>query len=379
MMMNCQDKGVTMVNLEDLTIGIEEEYQIIDPETRELTSYVSKLLDQGAVVFRDQVKPEFLQSQIETGSNVCRNIREARQEVTRLRSIVGEIAAKNGRKIVAAGTHPFSRWEDQVVTDKDRYKGLEEKFKMIARRLLIFGMHVHIGIPDPDLRIDIMKQMTYMMPHILALSTSSPFWLGRDTGLKSYRSVIFSDLPRTGLPEYFSTWQQYEHYVNTLIRTNCIEEPTKIWWDIRPHPKFPTLEFRMCDCCTKIDEVIAIAALIQAVVAMLIMLRKSNQTWRIYRRGLIEENKWRAMKDGIDGKLIDLGKEEEVPFRFLMEEILDLVADMADRLGTRQEIEYVRTILKQGASADRQLSVYAETKDMKAVVDMLAVETSLGC
>jgi carboxylate-amine ligase len=379
MAMSCQDKGVTMVNLEDLTIGIEEEYQIIDPETRELTSYVSKLLDQGAVVFRDQVKPEFLQSQIETGSNVCRNIREARQEVTRLRSIVGEIAAKNGRKIVAAGTHPFSRWEDQVVTDKDRYKGLEEKFKMIARRLLIFGMHVHIGIPDPDLRIDIMKQMTYMMPHILALSTSSPFWLGRDTGLKSYRSVIFSDLPRTGLPEYFSTWQQYEHYVNTLIRTNCIEEPTKIWWDIRPHPKFPTLEFRMCDCCTKIDEVIAIAALIQAVVAMLIMLRKSNQTWRIYRRGLIEENKWRAMKDGIDGKLIDLGKEEEVPFRFLMEEILDLVADMADRLGTRQEIEYVRTILKQGASADRQLSVYAETKDMKAVVDMLAVETSLGC
>jgi len=379
MMMNCQDKGVTMVNLEDLTIGIEEEYQIIDPETRELTSYVSKLLDQGAMVFRDQVKPEFLQSQIETGSNVCRNIREARQEVTRLRSIVGEIAAKNGRKIVAAGTHPFSRWEDQVVTDKDRYKGLEEKFKMIARRLLIFGMHVHIGIPDPDLRIDIMKQMTYMMPHILALSTSSPFWLGRDTGLKSYRSVIFSDLPRTGLPEYFTSWQQYERYVDTLIRTNCIEEPTKIWWDIRPHPKFPTLEFRMCDCCTKIDEVIAIAALIQAVVAMLIMLRKSNQTWRIYRRGLIEENKWRAMKDGIDGRLIDLGKEEEVPFRFLMEEILDLVADMADRLGTRREIEYIRTILKQGASADRQLSVYAETKDMKAVVDMLAAETSLGC
>lgn len=368
-----------MATLDDLTIGIEEEYQIIDPETRELTSYVTKLLDQGAMLFRDQVKPEFLQSQIETGSHVCRNIREARQEVTRLRSIVGEIAAKNGRKIVAAGTHPFSRWEDQVVTDRDRYKGLEEKFKMIARRLLIFGMHVHIGIPDPDLRIDIMKQMTYMMPHILALSTSSPFWLGRDTGLKSYRCVIFSDLPRTGLPEYFTSWQQYEHYVNTLIKTNCIEEPTKIWWDIRPHPKFPTLEFRMCDCCTKIDEVIAIAALIQALVAKLIMLRKGNQTWRIYRRGLIEENKWRAMKDGIDGRLIDLGKEEEVPYRFLMEEVLDLVADVADQLGTRQEIEYVRTILKQGASADRQLSVYAETKDMKAVVDMLAAETGLGC
>ena len=193
---------------------------------------------------------------------------------------------------MAAGTHPFSRWEDQIVTDRDRYKGLEKDFQMIANRLLIFGMHVHIGIPDPDLRIDIMKQMTYFVPHILTLSTSSPFWNGRATGLKSYRSVIFEDLPRTGLPEYFDSAQEYERYAQTLIKTKCIEEPTKIWWDIRPHPKFPTLEFRMCDCTTKIDEVIAIAALIQAIVAKLIKLRKANRTWRIYRRTLIAENKW---------------------------------------------------------------------------------------
>ncbi|MDM8521520.1 carboxylate-amine ligase [Anaerolineales bacterium HSG6] len=365
--------------MEDLTIGIEEEYQIIDPETRELTSFVTEMLDQGAVLFRDQVKPEFMQSQIEIGSLVCRNIREARQEVIRLRSIVGEIAHKGNRKIVAAGTHPFSRWQDQMVTDKDRYRGLVDDMQMVAKRLLIFGMHVHIGIPDPNLRIDIMNQMTYFVPHIFALSTSSPFWDGEDTGLKSYRSVIFEDLPRTGLPEYFNSYSGYERYVKTLIKTNCIQEPTKIWWDIRPHPKFPTVEFRMCDCVTKVDEVIAIAALLQAMVAKLIKLRRNNQTWRIYRRGLIAENKWRAVKDGIEGKLIDFGEKKEVPVRFLMEEILDIVDDVVDELGTREEINYIRTIIKEGSSADRQIRKYNETKDLKAVVDMLADETILGC
>ena len=366
------------MDFEDLTIGIEEEYQIIDPESRELTSYISEILDKGAVLFRDQVKPEFLQSQVETGSHVCRNIKEARQEVTRLRRIVCDIAIKNDRKIAAAGTHPFSRWEDQIVTDKDRYKGLEKDFQMIAHRLLIFGMHVHVGIPDPDLRIDIMKQMTYFAPHIMTLSTSSPFWNGLNTGLKSYRSVIFEDLPRTGLPEYFDSAQEYDRYVQILLNTGCIQEPTKIWWDIRPHSKFPTLEFRMCDCTTKIDEVIAIAALIQAVVAKLIRLRKGNRTWRIYRRGLIAENKWRAVKDGVDGKLIDLGKQEEVPLRFLMEELLEIVDDVVDELGTREEIEYIRTILKEGSSADRQVRKFQETGSLESVVDMLVEETSLG-
>jgi len=366
------------MNFEDLTIGIEEEYQIIDPESRELTSFISEILNKGAVLFRDQVKPEFLQSQVETGSHVCRNIKEARQEVTRLRGMVGDIALKNNRKIVAAGTHPFSRWEDQIVTDRDRYKGLEEDFQMVANRLLIFGMHVHVGIPDPDLRIDIMKQMTYFAPHIMTLSTSSPFWHGRNTGLKSYRSVIFEDLPRTGLPEYFDSAQEYDRYVQIMLNTGCIEEATKIWWDIRPHSKFPTLEFRMCDCTTKIDEVIAIAALIQSVVAKLIRLRKSNQTWRIYRRGLIAENKWRAVKDGVDGKLIDLGKQQEVPLRFLMEELLEIIDDVVDELGTRAEIEYIRTILREGSSADRQVRQYHESGNLESVVDMLADETIAG-
>lgn len=367
------------MNFEDLTIGIEEEYQLIDPETRELTSYISKILDEGAVVFRDQVKPEFLQSQIETGSHVCRNIREARQEVMRLRCIVYDIAKKHNRKIAAAGTHPFSSWRDQTITDKDRYKGLAKNMKILAQRLLIFGMHVHIGIPDKDLRIDIMNQATYFMPHILALSTSSPFWMGRDTGLKSYRSVIFEDLPRTGPPEYFDSHDDYSNYINTLINTGCIEEPTKIWWDIRPHPKFPTLEFRMCDCVTKVDEVIAIAALIQAVVAKLIKLRKNNQTWRIYRRGLIAENKWRAIKDGVEGHLIDFGKQQEVPFRLLAGELLDVLDDVVDELGTRNEIEYIRTMLRDGSSADRQLRKYHETQSLESVVDMLTEETIMGC
>ncbi len=367
------------MNFQDLTIGIEEEYQIIDPKTRELTSFISELLDEGSVTFRDQVKPEFLQSQIETGSQVCRNVTEARQEIRRLRRLVCDLAEKNGRKIVAAGTHPFSKWEDQIVTDKDRYKGLQDDYQMLARRLLIFGMHVHIGIPDPDLRIDLMNQMTYFTPHIFALSTSSPFWLGRYTGLKSYRTVIFEDLPRTGIPERFNSMQDYNRYVNTLVKTGCLEDPTKIWWDIRPHPKFPTLEFRMCDCVTKVDDVIAIAALIQAVVAKLIKLRKNNQTWRIYRRGFIAENKWRAIRDGLEGKMIDFGKEEAVPVRFLTEELLELVDDVVDELGSRKEIENIRNILINGTSADRQIVKYRETDSLEAVVDMLAEETLMGC
>lgn len=367
------------MNFEDLTIGIEEEYQIIDPESRELTSYISEFLEEGAMVFRDQVKPEMLQSQVETGSHVCRNIAEARAEVTRLRRLVSEIAEKNNRKIVAAGTHPFSRWQDQLVTDKDRYKGLIQDMQYVAKRLLIFGMHVHVGIPDRDLRIDIMNQMTYFMPHILTLSTSSPFWLGTNTGMKSYRSIVFQDLPRTGLPEYFNSAAEYEHHVSQLLKMNCIEEPTKIWWDIRPHPKFPTLEFRVCDCTTRIDDVIAIAALLQALVAKLGTLRKRNQTWRMYRRSLIEENKWRALKDGIEGKMLDLGKQEEVPVRFLLEEMLELVDDVVDPLGTRQEVEKIKNILKDGTSADRQLRTFQASGSLEAVVDMLADETIAGC
>lgn len=366
------------MNFEELTLGIEEEYQIIDPETGQLTSYVSEFLEQGATIFRDQVKPELLQSQVEIGSHVCRNIKEARIEVTRLRSMLAEIADRNDRRIVAAGTHPFSRWQDQIITDKDRYKTLVSSMQYIARRLLIFGMHVHVGIPDRRLRLDVMNQLAYFMPHILCLSTSSPFWLGNNTGLKSYRSVVFQDLPRTGVPEYFESAGEYDQFVQTLIDTGCIDEPTKIWWDIRPHPKFPTLEVRVCDCITLIDDVISIAALIQALVAKLIILRLRNQTWRLYRRALIDENKWRAIKEGIEGHLIDLGKNQQVPVRFLVEEMIEFVDDVVDELGSREEVEGVRNIVQRGTSADRQLKRFNETQDLKQVVEMLADETVEG-
>jgi len=365
--------------MEDLTLGVEEEYQIIDPQTRELTSYIQKFLETGRVIFRDQVKPEFMQSQIEVGSHVCRNIRELRQEVVRLRSMVAEVAEKNGQKIIAAGTHPFSRWDHQAITEHPRYHGLLADMQFLARRLLIFGMHIHVGISDPELRIDIMNQIRYFLPHILTLSTSSPFWHGRNTGLKSYRSVIFEDLPRTGIPDHFDSYDEYKRYIDILVRTQCIEEPTKIWWDVRPHPKFPTLEIRICDCTTKIDEVVAITALVQAVVAKLIQLRKNNISWRIYRRDLIEENKWRAVKDGIEGELIDFGKIESAPTRFLLYELLELVSDVGEELGSTEELDYIKTILKKGTSADRQLAVYNETENLAAVVDHLALETVEGC
>ena len=367
------------MDFSDLTLGVEEEYQIIDGDTRELTSYVGDVLEQGAVIFRDQVKPELLQSQVEIGSHVCRNIREARQEVTRLRSMVSEIAGRNGCRIVSAATHPFSRWQDQIITEKDRYKALLSSMKVIAQRLLIFGMHVHIGIPDRQLRIDVMNQLTYFIPHVLSLSTSSPFWLGQNTGLKSYRSVIFEDLPRTGLPEHFETASEYDQFVDILVKTKCIDEPTKIWWDIRPHPKFPTLEIRVCDATTRVNDAIAVVALLQAMVAKLIQLRVNNQTWRQYRRALLEENKWRAIKDGLDGHLLDLGKTQQVPTRFLIEEMLDFVDDVVDPLESREEVERVRDILKEGTSADRQIQTFERTGSLEAVVDMLADETMKEC
>ncbi len=360
------------MDFSELTLGVEEEYQIIDRESRELTSFVGDVLEQGATVFRDQVKPEFLQSQVEIGSHVCRNVREARQEVTRLRGLVSETAERNGCCIVSAGTHPFSRWQDQLITEKDRYKALLTTMKVIAQRLLIFGMHVHVGIPDRQLRIDVMNQLTYFMPHTLSLSTSSPFWLGQHTGLKSYRSVIFEDLPRTGLPEYFRTASEYDQFLDILIKTNCIDEPTKIWWDIRPHPRFPTLEIRICDAITRVDDVISVVALLQAMVAKMIQLRLNNQTWRHYRKALVEENKWRAIKDGLDGHLLDLGKTEQVPTRLLIEEMIEFVDDVVDSLDSRQEVEGVRRILDEGTSADRQILTYQKTGSLEAVVDMLA-------
>ena len=366
------------MTFEDMTLGVEEEYQIIDPESRELASYISEILDKGKRVFRDQVKPEFLQSQVEMGTEVCQDIKEVRREVTRLRSMVCEIAEQSGHRIVAAGTHPFSRWQEQEVTEKDRYRNLVADLQYVARRLLIFGMHIHVGIPDRELRIDAMNQIGYFMPHILALSSSSPFWMGDNTGLKSYRSIVFSELPRTGIPDRFNSADEYDNFIQTMIKTGCMDEPTKIWWDVRPHPRFPTLEVRICDCVTRIDEVVAIVALVKSVVAKLIRLRRENQSWRYYRRDLVSENKWRAIKDGLDGNLVDFGKEKEAPVRYLIEELLDIVDDVVDPLGVREEIEYIRVMLEEGSSADRQLKTFEETGDLKSVVDQLAAETISG-
>lgn len=363
---------------ETFTIGIEEEYQIIDPESRGLTSYVQEFLDEGQLVLQEQLKPEFLQSQIEVGSHICRNIREAREDLVRLRRAVVELAESKGVRVAAASTHPFSSWLEQKITPAERYAKHEEAMADVARRMLIFGMHVHIGIEDRELLIDVMDQARYFLPHLLALSTSSPFWHRRATGLKSYRSVVFESLPRTGPPPSFHAWSEYQRFVDTLVRTGCIEDGKSIWWDMRPHPKFPTLEFRVFDICTRIDEAVCLAALTQAIVVKLVRLRRRNQSWRRYRHHLLAENKWRAVRYGIEGKLIDFGRGEEVPLRFLAEELLELVDDVVDELDSRDEVDYVRTILREGTSADRQLATYRETEDFKAVVDRVIEETRAG-
>lgn len=379
-----------------LTLGVEEEYQIIHPETRDLHSYVQKFLEQSKQVFPDEdIKPEFMQSQIEVGSSVCRNIQEVRQEVVRMRRMVGQLAAANNLHIAAASTHPFASWSDQEITADARYRKLLEHMRGVAQQLLIFGAHVHIGFGEDnqDLMIEIMNQLRYFLPHLLALSTSSPFWQGRDTGLKSYRSVVFEMLPRTSIPQSFSSYSEYMDFVNLLGKVGSIwneethvADATKIWWDVRPHPKFGTLEIRIADISTRIDEAVCITALLQAIIAKLLKLRRNNQSWRNYRRYHIIENKWRAMRYGIDGDLIDFGKAEAVPLRFLMNELLELIDDVVDDLGSRKEVEYVHTILRDGTSADRQLRTYkkslaagaTEREALFAVVDQLVVETLEG-
>jgi len=382
-----------------LTLGIEEEYQIIDPETRGLTSFVQQLLDEGRVVLGDQLKPELMDSQIEVGSHVCRNVKEARKEIVRLRQSVYELAQEHGRTIAAASTHPFSTWKEQKINEGKRYKDLETSMQEVGRRLLIFGMHVHVGFGEDDaayeLMIDIQNQMRYFLPHILALSTSSPFWHGRDTGLKSYRSVIFENLPRTGLPPIFNSFAEYADMVRVMGKVGSLGEEskgatnldaTKIWWDARPHTKFGTLEIRVADLPTRVDEVVCIAALIQAIVAKLIKLRNENLSWRIYRNELLAENKWRAVRYGMDGKLIDFGKMDEVPMRFLAEELITFVDDVVDTLGNRKEVEYIREIVKNGTSADRQVKAYRKAvkngatheEALVAVMDQIIEETHEG-
>jgi carboxylate-amine ligase len=362
----------------DFTLGIEEEFQIIDPVTRDLRSHITEMIDEGRMILGEQVKPEMHQSMIEIGTGICNNIQEARADLIKLRRAVSDLAGRKGLRIAAASTHPFSSWKDQLITPDSHYEKLIDEMQLLAQSLLIFGMHVHVGIDDRESQIHLMNAARYFLPHLLALSTSSPFWMGTKTGLKSYRSEIFKKFPRTDIPDYFGSYSEFDNYVNLLLKTGCIDRPKKIWWDVRPHPTFPTLEFRVCDIPSKVDEVIAIAALIQAIVAKLSKLYRQNMGFRLYRRALIQENKWRAVRWGLDGKLIDFGKQTEVPVRDLILELLEFVDDVVDELGSRKEIEYVHTILKNGTSADRQLSTFERTGDLKAVVDQLIEETMEG-
>ena len=356
---------------DQFTLGIEEEFQIVDPHTRELRSHVSEFLEEGKMILGEQIKPEMIQSMIEVGTGVCKNIQEARADITRLRSIISGLAGKTGLAIVAASTHPFSHWEDQKIYDDERYALLVQELQNVARSLLIFGLHVHVGVADLDRRIHIMNAARYFLPHVLALTTSSPFWMGHNTGLKSYRSEVFKQFPRTDIPDHFDSYGSFQRYVDLLVKTGCINDGKKIWWDLRPHPVFPTLEFRICDIPTRVDDTVAIAALFQAIVAKLTKLIEKNLGFRLYRRMLIQENKWRAVRWGIDGKMIDFGKQKEVPTRDLILELLDFIDDVVDELGSRKEIEHIHTILERRTSAEEQLRVYAETKDLKAVVDRL--------
>jgi len=361
-----------------LTLGIEEEFQLVSPDTRELKSHIEEMLVAGAHL-GDQIKPELHRSVVEVGTPVCADIREARAAVRHLRGSLVQMADAGGVRIVAAGTHPFSHWKDQEITDRERYVEIVNEMEDLARANLIFGLHVHVGIDDRELQILVMNAVRAFLPHLLALSVNSPFWCGRRTGVKSVRSTIFKRFPRTQIPDYFRSWHEYQKFVDLLVRTNCIDDAKKIWWDVRPHAHFKTLEFRICDIPSRMDETIAIAALVQALVAKLIRLIESNLQTRIYERAVIMENKFRALKRGLDGSMIAFDLKAERPTREMVNEVLDFVDDVVDDLGTRAEMSVLREWVRIGdTGADRQIAVWDKTHDLRAVVDFLVDETRRG-
>lgn len=371
----------------ELTIGVEEEYLLVDKETRGLVVDPPKsLIGECEELCGSQVTSELLQSQIEIGTKVCRNVQEVRTELSRLRRCIVDVAERHGLAPVAASTHPFSRWSEQKHTQKDRYEALTAEMQGAARRLLICGMHVHVGIDDDNLRADLMSQFAYFLPHLLALSCSSPFWEGRDTGLKSYRLTVFDALPRTGLPERFQSFGEYQRHLNILTDAGMIEDASKIWWDIRPSCRFPTLETRIMDVCTRLDDTVALTALLVCVMRMLYRLRVNNQRWRNYATMLISENRWRAMRYSFDEGLIDFAKGQVVPFADLLQEILNLTAEDAEALGCEEEVSHVLSILERGTSAHRQLKTYeiaqaagkSNEESLQAVVDTLVSDTADG-
>ena len=359
------------INYRNFTLGIEEEYMVIDPKTRELKSHEQKIVSEGQKIIRDKVKAEMHQAVVEVGTDICRDVDEARRDVSTLRSTISRIVGDLGFQIGAAGTHPFSHWEHQLITDHIRYSEIVNELQEAARSNLIFGLHVHVGMENREMANHIANSTRYFLPHIYALSTNSPFWEGRLTGYKSYRTKVFDKFPRTGIPEYFESIEAYDNFVKLLVKTNSIDNAKKIWWDLRVHPFFNTVEFRICDVPMTVDETICIAALFQAICAKIYKLRSQNMNYIQYSRALINENKWRASRYGIDGHLIDFGKEEEVNTRVLIYELLDFIDDVVDPLGCRQAAHYAEHMLETGTGADRQLKVYADTGSLPAVVDYI--------
>jgi carboxylate-amine ligase len=341
------------------TLGIEEEYLLVDRETGALAEAPAKLMEACAAKLESQVSPEFLQCQIEIGTRVCKDIGEARADLKRLRSTVSDCAAEFGLTPIAASCHPSADWKNQHHTDKDRYNQLAKDLGGVVRRMLICGMHMHVGLPDPDLRVDLMGQLSYFLPHLLALSSSSPFWQGEDTGLSSYRLTVFDNLPRTGLPPRFNSWAEYERTTGALIELGLIEDTTKIWWDLRPSHRFPTLETRICDVCPRLEDALSLAAVVQCLTRYLTRLRRQNVRWRIYDRFLINENRWRAQRYGVAEGLIDFGRREIVPVAELVDELVELLAEDAEALGCLAELQALPGILARGTSSERQRAVHA--------------------
>ena len=377
-----------MAGAGDSTIGIEEEYLLINLESRDLCADPPPAFLQACrELLGERVTPEFLRCQIEVGTPVCSSIAEARRELAFYRSTIAAEATRHGMGLMAASTHPFADWSRQITTDKERYTKLAADLRAVVQRQLICGMHVHIAVPDDEVRIDLHSQLVYFLPHLLALSTSSPFWRGRSTGLKSYRTAISVELPRSGLLQTFASAAEYRRFVDLLVRNRRIEDASKIWWDLRPSSNFPTLEMRITDVCTRLDDGITIAALYQATAHMLLALKRRNQRWRNYLPALVAENRWIAQRHGVNGELIDFGRGEAVPFADLVEELIELVWEEADRLGCRPEVERARLIVAEGASADRQLAAFyaaveqghGEEAALRAVVDHLVAETLEGC
>lgn len=359
------------ISYKNFTLGVEEEYMVIDPVTRELKSHEQKIVQEGQKVIKDKVKAEMHQAVVEVGTDICQNVDEAFEDVATLRKTISGIAESIGLKVGASGTHPFSQWQSQLITEHSRYNQIVDELQDAARSNLIFGLHVHVGMETREMAIHIANAARYFLPHIYALSTNSPFWEGRKTGYKSYRSKVFDKFPRTGIPDYYESIEAYENYVKLLVKTNCIDNAKKIWWDLRVHPFFNTVEYRICDVPMTVQETITIAALFQAVSAKLYKLRMQNLNFMSYSRALINENKWRASRYGIDGSLIDFGKEAEVNTRVLIYELLDFIEDVVPHLGSQHAINYVHTMLEQGTGADRQLKLYEQTNDLIRVTDYI--------